>query len=139
MGGSNFVTVGPIPDSQNDGISHQAIGSSSGSTYLQAVAGGANPYATIIAGVSGKRIFVHAMVWAPQQGVGNNAVQFADISASGATVAFLTGPMVTSQAQLSTIPYSQYPWFTCAAGDSFCLYSGFGTVGIGGAVIYMQG
>lgn len=127
MSGGNYVTLGPIPDAGNDGIQRTPI-------VLNSLVSTA---ATVVPAVAGKRIFVHAMNLSTT--IGNTLVQVADVNTGGATVAIQGWTNIGQSGQIN-LPYSQYPWYTCAPGDALALSCQSGvTTFIYGSVLYVQG
>lgn len=115
MGGQNFVTLGAIPDPQNDLVT-------TGSVSIAATG-------TVIPGVAGKRISVHA-VWL-------QAAATATFIPQG-TVNLLSGTIAMSSGNPVVLPWSSYPWWSVGVGDS--LIFTFGTAGqISGRILYVQG
>jgi hypothetical protein len=130
MGGANFMTAGPIPDAQNDGIKQ---------TNFVVGFSGANPGTTVIAGVTGKRISVHAAQIT--QGQSNGGVgQLNETTLANATITTQYQWFGSANTTSVFFQYSQYPWFTCAPGNSLVIAQTNGaTVGYCGILLYMQG
>jgi hypothetical protein len=120
MGGSNFVTLGVIPDASSDGVT--------GASISLAATG------TVIAPTTGKRIFVHAMHLVATASV---AVTVQDVSASA--TANLTGPMALAAGVPLVLPWQQYPHYSCASGDALVFSQGTFGVQLSGRIIYVQG
>ena len=126
MPGSNFVTAAPVPDGDGGIVKATTLptaGQVVGSTAL-----------TIVPAVAGKRIYIHGLY---ANIFTNNTCSFLDVNTSGATVATqIYGPSGNF-----VLPYSQYPWATCAPGDAFAVSTNNATATtfIGGACIYVQG
>lgn len=121
MGGSNFVTIGAIPDAGSDNVSAAAI-NFSGLT------------GTVVPAVAGKRIFVHA---AHVQAAGNATITVNDLGGS-ATVA-QTGPMAFVAGTPLVLDWQNYPWWTVQAGNALVFTGTGATVQVSGRIMYVQG
>ena len=118
--GANFVTAGPVPDAGNDGVSSAAVNLSAG-------------LATVVAPLSGKRIFVHGLLIASQASIAFTAM---DMTSSSGTVAFPLGTIGLQGGTPLKWGFGQYPLFTIAPGDALA-FSVSGAVG--GRLLYVQG
>lgn len=120
MSGSNFVTLAPVPDPQNDLVSAGSI----------SLAGSG----TVIAAVANKRIAVFGM-HLNLSAAGGVSVQ--ELTTAGATVTNQTGSIALASGIPLTLPYQNYPWYTAAVGNS--LFFSLTGANAAGRVIYMQG
>lgn len=121
MGGVNFVTLGAVPDAQNDGVQVAPIN-------IAGATGG-----TVIAAVANKRIMVHG---AHYQAAASVVLTVQDVAA-GSTVN-LTGAMTMAQGIPVVLPWQNYPWYTVAAGDALVFATG-ASVQMSGRIMYVQG
>jgi hypothetical protein len=121
MGGSNFVTIGAIPDAGSDGVQGAAIN-------FNTLTG------TVVAAVPGKRIFVHGMF---MDAAGAATVTINDLGAN-ATVA-QTGPLSMITGTPFVLPWQNYPWATVQAGNALVFVGTGATVQVSGRILYVQG
>lgn len=94
---------------------------------------------TIIPAVAGKRIFVYGGFFHVFMSA-QNYYSFLDTNPAGATITNLAQQCVFIPNVLDAfiLPYQQYPWFTCAAGDGFAVSAQSTLTSVGGRVLYVQ-
>jgi hypothetical protein len=120
VGGSNFVTLGAVPDPQNDGISASSISLASSGT--------------VVAAVAGKRIGVFAM-HVNLSAAGGLSVQ--ELTTAGATVTNQTGSIALASGVPLILDWQNYPWYTANVGNS--IFFSLTGAAAAGRLLYMQG
>jgi len=136
VGGQNFVTLGPIPDPANDLVTSTGFGGASNGGVFNVVQ---NVAATIVAGSTGKRIYVFGVAWTTFNAA-TGEFTFVEVNSSGATVTTPYGVTAPANGSNFVLPYQQYPWFTTSPGNALGVVSqGANTINVYGRVLYMQG
>lgn len=118
MGGSNNVTIGPVPDAQNDGVQVAPINLAASGT--------------IVAPVAGKRIFVHGLFLTLNAA---GTIQFQDVS--GSATVNLTPAISLALGTPLELGWQNYPWLTCGVGDALVGVIATATQ-VSGRIMYTQ-
>lgn len=126
MSGANFVTPGFVPNFVEDGILESAVSATPG----------VGNSTTVVPAVSGKRILVYALALSASAACG---LQLADVTTGGSAVANQTGVMNLAAGVPLVLPYSGWPWASCAPGDALVITQTVASTALGGRIVYSQG